>query len=124
VLDAFGFENRLRGEAEPMANLEAFRRRFLDDKYPAEGKTAAVRGAINKLSAGDAVDLLAGGALQGKVGVWRVPLERGAGFYFDPCYAVTDFQSIRTILIDGVSPSMIVAHHDIVAGYPADSPLW
>jgi hypothetical protein len=75
VLDAFRAENRLRGEAEPMANLEAFRRRLLDDKYPAEGKTAAVRGAVMKLPAGDAVDLLAGGAVyleQGKVGVWRV----------------------------------------------------
>jgi hypothetical protein len=127
VLDAFGAENRLRGEAEPMANLEAFRRRLLDDKYPAEGKTAAVRGAVMKLPAGDAVDLLAGRALyleQGKVGVWRVPLERGAGFYFDACYAATDFQSVRTILIDGVSPSMVVGHDNILAGFPGNTPLW
>jgi hypothetical protein len=127
VLDAFGAERRLRGEAEPMATLEAFRRRFLNDKHPGEGKAAAVRAAVMKLPAGDAVDLLAGGALyleQGKVGVWRVRLERGAGFYFDACYAVTDFQSIRTILIDGASPSTVVGHHSILAGYPANTPLW
>jgi hypothetical protein len=141
VFDAFGAENRLGGgEPEPMTNLEAFRRRLLDDKYnPAisilrKERLAAVRDAVMKLPAGDALDLLAGEALhleQGKVGVWRVPLERGAGFYFDACYAATDFslaatgsQSIQTILISSVFQSMVVGYHDILAGFPGDTPLW
>jgi len=130
VLDAIGAEDRLLGEAEPMANLEAFRRRLLDDKYHAADETAAaVRAAVMKLPAGDALDLLAGGALfleQGKVGVWRVQLERGAGFYFDACYGIAKFDSgsISTILVSGVSPSMVVGHHNVLAGHPANTPLW
>jgi hypothetical protein len=62
ALDTFRAGKRLAGEAEPMANLETFRRRFLDDKYSAEGEIAAVRDTVVKLPAADAVDLLAGRA--------------------------------------------------------------
>jgi hypothetical protein len=127
-LDALGADRRLKGEPEPMPNLVAFRDRFLDDKYPAAmPKVKAIRDAVLKLPAGDGLNLLAGEALYadlGKVGAWRILLERGMGFYFDSCFAVTDFTSIRTILVDGVSPLTIVTTTPTLAGFPANKPLW
>jgi hypothetical protein len=138
--DALGIDGRLRGEPEPMPNLAAFRDRFLNDKYPAATPNdvkvfgearmraqKAIRDAVLKLPAGDGLNLLAGEALYadfGKVGAWRVQLERGMGFYFDSCFAITDFRSIRTIIVDGVSPSTFITNTNTVAGFPADKPLW
>ena len=126
-LDVMGLEGRVPGESEPMKNLAAFRQRILDDKYPVDARTKAIRAAAMALPANDAIDLLAGEALyadMGKVGAWRVRLERGASFYFDACYAITDFQSIRTVLIDSVSPASIVSTSTTLSGFAADSPLW
>jgi hypothetical protein len=111
-----------------MPNLVAFRDQFLDDKYPAvTTKAKAIRNVILTLPPGDGLDLLAGAALyadMGKVGAWRIRLERGAGFYFDSCFAITNFTDIRTILVDGLSPSTIVTTTSTLAGFPAYKPLW
>jgi hypothetical protein len=118
---------RVPDQSQPIENLAAFRQSILDDKYPADDKTNAIRAAAMALPANDAIDLLAGSALyadMGKVGAWRVRLERGAGFYFDACYAITDFQSIRTVLIDSVSPASVVSWSTTLSGFAPDSPLW
>jgi hypothetical protein len=99
----------------------------LDDKYPEDASTRRIREAVLKLPAGDALDLLAGEALyleQGRIGAWRVRLERGAGFYFDACYAVTDFSTLRTILVSGTGPATVVHTAGTLGGFPPDTPLW
>ncbi|QND59837.1 hypothetical protein [Mesorhizobium huakuii] len=112
---------------EPMANLETFRRRLLDEKYPESSDNTAVRSAVMQLSAARGIDLLAGENLYAdgpKIGVWRIGLDRGSGFYFDACFAITDFTTISTVLIDSVSPSAQVQTYNMLAGFPANTPLW
>lgn len=126
-LDYMGLEGRVHDGPEPLSDLGTFRTRLLDDMYPESDKNRQLRSAIMQLPASDGIDLLAGQALYSegeKIGVWRVILDRGAGFYFNACYAVTDFHSIRTIMIDSVSPMAVTRTDSTLIGFPADESLW
>ena len=128
-LDPFRINGRLIGEAEPMANLAAFRERLLNDKFPESGDYIAIpfRRALQGLHPSVAIDLIAGQPLyvdRPEVGVWRVRVDRGAGFYYDACYAITDFTSIWTVIVDGVSHASIVKAGSTLQGFPPDRPLW
>ncbi|WP_062013069.1 hypothetical protein [Aureimonas sp. AU4] len=126
-LDPIGVDERVGGEPEPMADLDAFRTRFLDDKFPIDANDPAIREALMGLPASSAIDLLAGQPIDTrapKVGAWRVGVSRGAGFYYDACYAVTDFTTIWTSVVEGTTGIAVTTTRDALAGYDRDTPLW
>lgn len=126
-LDPVGVDGRVAGEPEAMADLKAFRARFLDDKFPVDANDPAIRKALLGLPASSAIDLLAGQPIDtraSKVGAWRMGIDRGAGFYYDACYAVTDFTTIWTSVVDGVTGSALTTSRNALVGYDRDTPLW
>jgi hypothetical protein len=56
----------------------------------------------------------------------RYPLERGAGFYYDYCYAVGNRSGVTTILVDSLGGvvSTHVMFHGLLNRYADDQTLW
>jgi len=122
-------EERVDQAAVPMKSVADFRSHLLDDKYPADDNDVApLRAMITKMPAPAALDLLAGEPLvadaSGPKAVYRLGLQRGAGFYFDSCFASTDFNGIEIILADGVSHRASPRYLDLAQGFPFRAPLW
>jgi len=123
-------EQRVDQPAVAMKDVADFRTHLLDDKYPADDNGALpLRSAIAPLPAAQAIDLLSGQGMgvdgaSGKMAVYRLGLERGGGFYYDACYALTDFNVIQAILVDRVTHGVSVRLLDMFEGFAYRSPLW
>jgi hypothetical protein len=123
-------EERVDQPAVAMKDVADFRTHLLDDKYPADDNSALpLRSAIAPLPAAQAIDLLSGQGMgvdgaSDKMAVYRLGLERGGGFYYDACYALTDFNVIQAILVDRVTHGASVRLLDMFEGFAYRSPLW
>ncbi len=130
ALDGFGLNDRLVGEPEAMPHLTAFRNQLLADAYGDPSATGEkIRAFVAALPPSAALDLLAGQHVSvdgAKVGVWKVQLDRGAGFYYDVCYAVAnfDYQTIQTLIVDGNTGEIISHRADALWAYLPDQALW
>jgi hypothetical protein len=127
-LDPLGLEERVAGAPERIGSVEAFRRRLLEAKHnDGTGLGAELYMALARAPAATAVDLLAGHPLyldQDPVEIWEVGLGRGAGFYYDSCFAVAGFMSLTTVVVDGVGEIARVESYGMLHGFAADRPLW
>jgi hypothetical protein len=123
-------EERVDQTAVAMKDVADFRTHLLDDKYPTDDNGALpFRSVISPLPAAQAIDLLSGQGMgvdgaSGKMAVYRLGLERGGGFYYDACYALTDFNVIQAILVDRVTHGVSVRLLDMFEGFAYRSPLW
>lgn len=126
-LDPMGLDDRVVGPPEPMEHLEGFRRALLDARYPADGLHAGLRQPVLRLPPSAAIDLLAGQSIladQSPIGIWSVPLQRGAGFYYDICFGISNFRDVTTIVVSADGNAVTRGYGGTLAGFPPDSPLW
>ena len=104
--------------------LEAFRGALLDARAAAVGP---LYDALASAPAPTAVDLLVGRPLyldQAPAEVWQVALDRGAGFYYDSCFAIARDSGLVTVVTDEVAGDLRVDSYGMLSGFPADLPLW
>lgn len=127
-LDPLGVDERVGGPPERIGSVEAFRRRLLEARYgDGTGLGAELYAALARAPAATAIDLIAGQPLyldQDTIEIWEVGLGRGAGFYYDSCFAVSGFMSLTTVVVDGVGAVARVENYGPLSGFPADAPLW
>lgn len=102
VLDGWG--ERVVGTGQPIPTIRALRNAIVWGRFP----NGPVARFAEGLSDGTAIDLALGSDFnldrrRPILDVRTVPLERGAGFYFDRCVAVRSGTDITAILIDDVS---------------------
>ena len=103
-------------------NSLQLRQMLLRDLY---GGDSGIAGTLSKLSTDDLIELALGGVTP-KFPVYRISVVRGAGFYYDYCYA---FQSgpdrAATLLVFGIGVGY-KSHqdHGSLGWYPDNTPLW
>lgn len=128
TLDPLGLDGRVADRADPLGSVEAFRRRLLEAKHgDGTGLGGELYGALARAPAATAIDVIAGRPLwldQGAAEIWEVGLGRGAGFYYDSCFAVSRDGALSTIVVDGTSEVARVESFGALDGFPADRPLW
>lgn len=98
-----------------------FRNLLLDDLYSTEN---AVQSDIENLSTELFFDTIVR-INPSMFPARRISLSRGAGFYYDYCYAVRDHSQIHTLIINklgGNYPEL--KSHSKLIGYPKNKPLW
>ncbi|MCE6949658.1 hypothetical protein [Cereibacter sphaeroides] len=127
-LDPVGLEERVPGDMQPMKSLEHFRQTFLDAKFPAGDLSDwnDLRRSLMKMEPDLVVDLLAGRQLfadRSPIGIWEVWLDRGASFYYDVCFGISDFQSITTVVVSSDGEA-ITRDYNTLAGFLPNQPLW
>ncbi|AZB70277.1 hypothetical protein [Cereibacter sphaeroides] len=128
-MDPMGIDGRVLGPAIPMKNPSHFLKSFLDAKYPLDmDEGPALQPIFMGMDPVRAVDILAGRQLmidQSPISIWEIDLERGATFYYDTCFAISNFQTITTIVVDRVGGDTATQEYlDTLQGFPPDEPLW
>ncbi len=123
-----GYGSRVFDRPVRIVDAEAFRQRLLAAKY-GEGEIlgAMLYNALLSAPADIAADLIAGAPLwldAAKLDAWEVDLARGAGFYYDSCFAVANNSSLTTVLVDSVAGTTDVESFSMLHGFPPDLALW
>ena len=53
-----------------------------------------------------------------------MPLDRGAGFYYDSCFAIANDSGLTTLVTDDVAGDLRIQSYGMLSGFPPDLPLW
>ena len=127
MIGAFAEAGGLIGDdVRPMATIEIMRWRMLDDKYPIDDGTEAVRAALLGLDPGEAIDLMAGEPVHAdpENPPIRVALNQGGGFLGNACYALADPGFVTTVVVNGIDRKATLRPVDPLFARDPNGPLW
>jgi len=108
-------------------NMAELKRMLLADMYPGgETGNRATREALANLPDDEFLRLVADTVSAPKFPVERIGIQRGAGFYFDQCYALEDSTPGNgyTLMISSFGGNPKKKYHGQLGWYPDQAGLW
>lgn len=109
-----------RSERSRITKIAELKGKLIDDLYPIVGVTREV---LAKLPPEELVQMILD--VQPKLPAYRFVLQRGAGFYYDHCYAFEEASSsnARSVLV-GPGGRSQPRNHGPLGKYPDRAPMW
>lgn len=104
-----------------LRDMDELGQQLLNDLFPPHNSK---RAAMQRLSAKDLVDLVLSDTP--RFPVYRIDVWRGAGLYYDQCYAIatTNRNDVTTLMIDTIGDHYQRQNHGEFGWYNDVSPLW
>ena len=126
-LRMLGEEDRVATNADRIGTVEALRDRLLAARAALIGADERLSKALAKAPADTALSVLLGQPTwldPATLDAWEVPLDRGAGFYYDSCFAIAGYGSLTAVVVDSVAGEARMQSYGPLHGFPPDMALW